>query len=168
MATRPATIAIAPNAMPAIAVRGLFASPRCTRLRAVSPVITAAIPKGTPISNQHVMSATAPRTSETTPNSFRGASGLIASYLTCTDGLVISRFNASSGAWGVKRRSGIAPRRYSSASRGADPLARKVAPAWRVSSRALPSSPSKISDLLTWWCSWCSAVKPIPPSTCWQ
>ena len=150
MATRPATIEIAPNAMPAIAIRGLLASPRCTRLRAVSPVITAAIPNGTPISNQHVMSATAPRISETTPNSFRGASGLIASYLTCTDGLVVPPIHCLKipichRNLGLEWRAGrqrrapeSAPRRYSSASRGANPLARNVAPAWRVSSRALP------------------------------
>ncbi len=31
-----------------------------------------------------------------------------------------------------------------------------------VNSRALPSSPSRINARLTWRCSWCSAVKPIP------
>ena len=58
MATSPARIATTPKAMPATAVRGLFASPRVTRPRAMSPVTTAAIPKGTPISSQQVMSAT--------------------------------------------------------------------------------------------------------------
>jgi hypothetical protein len=71
----------------------LFATPRCTRLRAVSPVITAAMPKGTPIISQHVMSATTPRSSEATPNWFRGSSGwLIASYLFVTDISGMRRF----------------------------------------------------------------------------
>lgn len=75
MATSPTMIATAPNTMPAIAVRGLLASPRLTRRRAVSPVITAAIPKGTPISSQQVASATKPKISAATPDWFCGLSG---------------------------------------------------------------------------------------------
>ena len=75
MATSPATIATAPNTMPAIAARGLFASRRCTRRRATSPVSTAAIPRGTPTSSQQLMSAVTPKITEATPTWFRGASG---------------------------------------------------------------------------------------------
>src|SRR5580693_5490268 len=75
MATSPASIATPPKTMPANAVRGLLASPRVTRRRAMSPVTTDAIPRGTPISNQQVRSAITPRISEATPNWFCGASG---------------------------------------------------------------------------------------------
>jgi uncharacterized damage-inducible protein DinB len=75
MATSPAAIAAAPNTMPATAARGLVASPRLTRLRAISPVNSAAIPRGTPSSSQHVASASTPKISEVVPIWFRGASG---------------------------------------------------------------------------------------------
>lgn len=52
--------------------------------------------------------------------------------------------------------------------RGADPSARIIAPASRVSSRALPRRPSSTSARRMCRCRSCSAVKPIPPSTCWQ
>jgi hypothetical protein len=43
----------------------------------------------------------------------------------------------------------VMPRRYSWTSRGANPFVTSVFPALRVSSRALPSNPSRISDRLT-------------------
>ena len=75
MATSPATIATAPNTMPAIAARGLVASPRLTRRRAISPVNSATTPRGTPISSQQVASANPPRITEMTPTWFRGSPG---------------------------------------------------------------------------------------------
>jgi len=75
MAASPAAIATAPNTMPAIAARGLLASPRLTRRLALSPVNTATTPSGTPISSQHVASANPPRITEATPSWFLGASG---------------------------------------------------------------------------------------------
>ncbi len=57
---------------------------------------------------------------------------------------------------------------YSCTSRGAEPVERINAPATRVSSFALPSIPSRTSARRMCRCRSCSAVNPIPPSTCWQ
>src|ERR1700743_1091094 len=67
--------------MPAIAARRLVASPRLPRPRAMSPVITAATPKGIPISSQQEISATKPKSTEATPSSLRGACGSLGAGL---------------------------------------------------------------------------------------
>ena len=70
----------------------------------------------------------------------------------------------------VARRHARSPVRWRQrlARRGAEPRARSPAPALRVSSLELPSNPSSTRARFTWWCRSCSAVKPMPPSTCWQ